>query len=100
MKGHFGSSDMRRLLQLGRERNLFLACLRAGTFALWFALTVGAGLTASQAAQVTIVPPFVGTHSETWERFGVSEIPSGTSILGGIATIMGTGMLTEHKFRM
>ena len=51
-------------------------------------------------SQVTLMPPFVGTHSETWERFGVNQIPSGTSILGGIATISGTNMLTEKKFIM
>ena len=64
------------------------------------AFTVAADITGSQAAQVTIEPPFVGTHSETWERFGLSEIRSGIPILGGIAAIMGTSMLTEHKFRM
>ena len=64
------------------------------------AFTVAADITGSQAAQVTIVPPFVGTHPETWERFGLSEIRSGTPILEGIAAIMGTSMLTEHKFRM
>ena len=52
------------------------------------------------AQQVTRVPPFVGTHSETWERFGVSQIPSGTSILGGIATISGDHMETANSFLM
>jgi hypothetical protein len=46
------------------------------------------------------VPPFVGTPSETWERFGVSQIPSGTSILGGIATISGDQMITATRFTM
>src|ERR1043166_2097949 len=50
------------------------------------------------AQQVTPVPPFIGTHSETWERFGVAQIPSGTSILGGIATISGDHMVTAHSF--
>jgi len=44
--------------------------------------------------------PFVGTNSETWERFGIRSIPSGTSILGGIATISGCCMLTANRFRM
>jgi len=44
------------------------------------------------------VPPFIGTHSETWERFGVTQIPSGTSILGGIATISGDHMVTAGSF--
>jgi hypothetical protein len=64
----------------------------SATLCLLFALTA--------SGQVTIVPPFVGTHSETWERFGVSAIPDGTSILGGIATITGTDMVTEKSFRM
>src|SRR5438309_2485375 len=92
---------MKRLLQLW---SLFLACqkryLDAGvktllpfaTLCLLFALTT--------SAQVTIVPPFVGDHSETWERFGVSDIPDGTSILGGIATITGTDMVTAKTFIM
>src|SRR5438309_4827165 len=92
---------MKRLLQLW---SLFLACqkryLDAGvktllpfaTLCLLFALTT--------SAQVTIVPPFVGDHSETWERFGVSDIPDGTSILGGIATITGTDMVTAKSFIM
>jgi hypothetical protein len=51
-------------------------------------------------SQVTQVPPFIGTHSETWEEFGVRQIPSGTSILGGIATISGDHMVTANSFRM
>jgi uncharacterized coiled-coil protein SlyX len=46
------------------------------------------------------VPPFVGTHSETWERFGMAQIPSGTSILGGTATISGDHMVTLHSLEM
>ena len=43
----------------------------------------------------------MGTHSETWERFGYGHmIPSGTSILGGIATISGDHMLTAGAFEM
>src|SRR6266481_3704786 len=52
------------------------------------------------AQQVTPIPPFIGTHSETWERFGVAQIPSGTSILGGTATISGDHMVTNTFFQM
>src|SRR2546422_131331 len=52
------------------------------------------------AQQVTPIPPFIGTHSETWERFGVAQIPSGTSILGGIATISGDHMMTVGALTM
>ncbi len=51
-------------------------------------------------SQVTLLPPFVGTNSETWERFGVAGIPNGTSILGGIATISGDDMRTATSFVM
>lgn len=52
-------------------------------------------------AQVTSVAPFVGTHTETWEDFGVNNLPNGTSILGGIATISGSGdMVTAKKFQL
>jgi hypothetical protein len=49
-------------------------------------------------AQVTLVPPFVGTHSETWESFGVHGTPNGTPIFGGIAT--DSGGSTAGSFRM
>jgi hypothetical protein len=52
------------------------------------------------AQQVTPVAPFIGTHSETWERFGVAQIPSGTSILGGTATISGDHMISNTSFDM
>jgi len=51
-------------------------------------------------SQVALMPPFVGTHSETWERFGGNPNPSGTSILGGIAAISGDHMVTAHTFIM
>ena len=51
-------------------------------------------------AQVTSVPPFVGDHSETWERFGVSDLSDETFILGGIATITGTDVVTAKFFIM
>lgn len=51
-------------------------------------------------AEITPVPPFVGTHSETWESFGHSSVPNGTSILGGIATISGNRMVTDSSFQM
>lgn len=49
-------------------------------------------------AEITPVPPFVGTHSEMWERFGNHGYPSGTSIFGGIATVSSGG--TGPTFRM
>src|SRR5207302_7547395 len=52
------------------------------------------------AAPITSITPFVGDHSETWEEFGTTQIPSGTAILGGIATITGVKMVTAHSFRM
>jgi hypothetical protein len=55
------------------------------------------GLTQA-AAQITPVPPFVGTHSETWESFGFHGTPNGTPILGGIAT--DSGGSTAPTFRM
>ena len=114
---------MKRLFQLGKTRIHFTACLCATIFCLLFALTAlvvaktpprhlsasgatktartsSAGSTVSGDTQVTFVDPFVGTNSETWERFGISTIPSGTSILGGIATISGTVMITQHRFQM
>jgi hypothetical protein len=51
-------------------------------------------------AQVTLVPPFVGTNSETWEEFGETGLPDGTIILGGLATISGRAMGTEEHFLM
>jgi hypothetical protein len=54
----------------------------------------------AHAQQITRVPPFIGTHSETWERFGVRQIPNGTHILGGIATISGDHMVTNTFFVM
>src|SRR5438552_312047 len=99
---------MKRLFQLGKTRIPFMACLCATIFCLVFALTAlvvakspaRTGSTVSQSTEVTLVPPFVGTQSETWERFGINSIPSGTSILGGIATISGCCMLTENRFPM
>src|SRR5207302_8706029 len=91
---------MKRLFQPGKTRIPFMACWCATIFCLLFALTAlvvaktptRTVSTASQSTQVTIVPPFVGTHSETWERFPIQSIPSGTSILGGIATISGPNL--------
>jgi len=84
------------------KRSLFLACLRAARFYPLGALALLLFLKAPpvNAQQVTPVPPFVGTHSETWEEFGETAIPSGTSILGGIATISGDNMVTARTFRM
>ena len=89
-------------LELGKKRSFFLACLRAETLyvsgALAFLSFVKAPPTYAQ--QVTPVPHFVGTYSETWERFGYRSIPNGTSILGGIATISGTAIETAPIFQM
>lgn len=51
-------------------------------------------------ATFTSVAPFIGDHSETWEEFGISDLPSGTVILGGIATITGPKMVTGRPFFM
>jgi len=84
------------------KRSLFLASLRVGTLYPLAALVLLLFLKAPlvNAQQVTRVPPFVGTHSETWERFGFRGIPNGTSILGGIATISGSAIETAPSFRM
>jgi hypothetical protein len=88
--------------KLEEERSVFLARLRPTTLCLFSALALLVFIKGPPvyAQQVTPVPPFVGTHSETWERFGVSQIPSGTSILGGIATISGDHMVTAGDFNM
>jgi hypothetical protein len=114
---------MKQLFQLGETRIPFRACSCTTIFCLLISLTVlvvakspprhlsasgatkiartsSAGSTVSEDTQVTTVPPFVGTNSETWERFGVNSIRSGTSILGGIATISGCCMRTAHTFQM
>jgi hypothetical protein len=89
-------------LEREEKRSLFLPSLRVGMLYPLGALAVLLFLKAplATAQQVTRVPPFVGTHSETWERFGVTHIPSGTSILGGIATISGDHMVTATSFIM
>src|SRR5439155_17462913 len=100
--GDLSVAAMNGRLELEEKRSLILACLRAATSYALRALALSVFLNAlpTNAQQVTQVPPFVGTHSETWERFGVSQIPSGTSILGGIATISGDHMVTAHSFEM
>ena len=89
-----------------------MASLRAAALAGLFALTaLVVGQTVPQfesetpdptdnATLITSVGPFVGDHSETWEEFGISSLPSGTVILGGIATITGPKMVTGHPFFM
>jgi hypothetical protein len=94
---------MKQWLQLRKRQSLFIVPLRGITFCLLRAITfllIAKMCLMSAAAQVTLVPPFVGDHSETWERFGVTPIPNGTSILGGIATISGTDIRTAHNFVM
>jgi elongation factor P hydroxylase len=89
-------------LELKEKRSLFVACLRVTTLYPLRALALLLFLKASlaNAQQVTSVPPFIGTHSETWERFGFGHIPNGTSILGGIATISGSDLETAPSFQM
>ena len=78
---------MKQLFQLGKW--LRAACCLSSAFLV---LTIASS---TAPAQVTVVPPFVGEHSETWEEFGdLAEIPNGTTILAGIATINGTAMMT------
>jgi hypothetical protein len=93
---------MNEWLGLEGKRSLFLASLRVRTLYPLAALALLLFLKAppANAQQVTHVPPFIGTYSETWERFGLRSIPSGTSILGGIATISGDHMETAHSFLM
>src|SRR6266576_4813364 len=100
--GDFSVAAMNGRLELEEKRSLILACLRAPTAYALRALALSVFLNAlpTNAQQVTQVPPFVGTHSETWERFGISQIPSGTSILGGIATISGDELVTFTSFMM
>jgi hypothetical protein len=96
---------MKRLFQLGKARIPVVACLGVTIVCLLFARTAlvvaktpPRHLSGSGGIQVAAVDPFVGTNSETWESFGVGTIHSGTSILGGIATISGPGMRTQHSF--
>jgi hypothetical protein len=89
-------------VDLGKEQSVFPGCLHAPALYLSLALALFSFVKAppAYAQQVIEVPPFVGTNSETWERFNVAEIPSETSILGGIATISGDHMVTAHSFLM
>jgi FG-GAP-like repeat len=93
---------MTGLLEPGKMRCFCLTCLRAARLYLSGAVALSFLVKAAStdAQQVTRVPPFVGTHSETWERFGIIPIPSGTSIFGGIATISGDHMVTAHVFQL
>jgi hypothetical protein len=90
------------LLDLEEKRTSFLAFLRMDMLYPLSALALFLFLKApsAHAQQITRVPPFIGTHSETWERFGVRQIPNGTHILGGIATISGDHMVTNTFFVM
>ena len=86
----------------GEERSFFVVFIRAATLCLSGVLALLLFVTglSAYAQQVTHVPPFIGTNSETWERFGFGHIPNGTSILGGIATISGNPMETAPSFQM
>lgn len=94
---------MKQSLQFGKTRSPLLVCFGAASSSLLRAIAflfIAKICLMCAVAQVTPVPPFAGTYSETWERFNVAEIPSGTSILGGIATISGDRMETAHSFQM
>ena len=93
---------MKGWLELVEKGSLLPGCSRAGTIYLSGAIVLLFSVKAlpEYAQQVTEVPPYVGTHSETWEEFGLTGIPSGTSILGGIATISGDHMVTATDFPM
>ena len=88
--------------ELQEKRSVYVTDLRAAMAYALGTLVLSVFLTAPQAnaQQVTRVPPFVGTHSETWERFGINFIFSGTPILGSIATISGDHMRTEGSFQI
>jgi hypothetical protein len=93
----FRALDMGQLLELGRKRDFFNVSLQAAILGLFFTLAISAianepPRSASQSpnAAVTEIPPFVGTHSETWEEFPVRKFGSEEiSILGGTGVISG-----------
>src|SRR5690349_5666322 len=92
------------------------ALARGSCRAVWFTavLAIAAAVVAQTISQseletadptdavlaVSSVAPFVGDHSETWEEFGGANLPNGTLVLGGIATITGTKMVTAGSFQM
>src|SRR5437667_10658204 len=91
---------MKQSLQFGKTRSPLLVCFGAASSSLLRAiafLLIAKICLMCAVAQVTPVPPFAGTHSETWERFNIAEIPSGTSLLGGLRTISGDRMETAHS---
>lgn len=73
-----------------------MACAWAATLVVLCALTVGP----RALAQVMLVAPFVGDHTETWEEFPIGANPQGTPILGGIASVSGTDLVVAGRFRM
>jgi hypothetical protein len=83
---------MNQLFQLRKTRIPFMTSLRAAMLCLSgvLALLFFVKAPPAYAQQVTLVPPFVGTHSETWEEFPIEKLESNViSILGGTATISG-----------
>jgi hypothetical protein len=72
-------SDMKGVVEGGIRDNLLVAYACAASLAVLCALTAGS----KASAQVTLVGPFVGDHSETWEEFPRGANPQGTPILGG-----------------
>jgi hypothetical protein len=93
---------MSEWLELGHTLSLFRLWLRAATIHLAVPLVVVFFTKAfsANAQLVTLLPPFVGTHSETWESFGVRQIPSGSPIFGGFARISGDHMVTATSFQL
>jgi hypothetical protein len=93
---------MNERVELGEARSLFRGCLRAEALYVYgvLACLYFADASVTYGQQVVHVPPFIGSHSETWERFGFGFVPNGTSILEGIATISGTDIETAPKFQM
>jgi hypothetical protein len=94
---------MKRLFQLGKTRIPFMTSLRAAMLCLCgvLALLFFVKAPPAYAQQVTLVPPFVGTNSETWEEFPIEKLGSRViSILGGTATISGILLETDgpHMF--
>ena len=87
------------------KRNLSLARLHGVTLCLLFALIalfMAKAPPLYAGSQVTLIPPFVGDHSETFEEFPVEKFgTTPVSIFGGLATVTGHNNLetaTVHMF--
>jgi hypothetical protein len=89
-------SDVKGVVEGGIRDNLRIAYACAATLAVLCALTAAS----KASAQVTLVGPFVGDHSETWEEFPRGANPQRTPILGGLASISGTDLVIAGHFIM